>query len=258
MAYLIDETNLERQELLAEQLMERTRHFLRGVSLAEGAEILDLGCGLGETTKLLAGHFPNAKVTGIDRDTGLLEIAKKKNPPAASSVKFLHADATRLPFADHSFDLVFARYLLLHLENPMAVLEEMKRVCRPGGIVFAQEPDFCSFLCYPESWGFEKVSSWFSSLFNDALIGRKLESFFKALGLKQVSIQAEIGVETAGHHKGKRLVRLTGEAMGQALLAKGHIKAADLHDCLRELRRVEQDDNTFFLGNPDISAIGMV
>lgn len=109
-----------------------------------------------------------------------------------------------------------------------------------------------------KSWGFEKVSSWFSNLFNDALTDRKLKSFFTALGLKNVSIQAEIGVETASNHKGKRLVRLTGEAMGRALLAKGHIQADNLHDCLRELRRVTRDDNMFFSGNPDISAMDMV
>lgn len=258
MTYLIDEKNLERQQILAEQLMERTLRFLQKVSVAQEAEILDLGCGLGETTKLLASHFSQATVTGIDQDADLLHIARQKGQTATSSMTFLQADATKLPFADHTFDFVFARYLLLHMEDPLVVLKEMKRVCKPGGIVFAQEPDFCSFLCYPESWAFEKVNSWFSNLFSDALVGRKLESFFNTLALKNISIQAEIGVETSVNHKGKKLVRLTGEAMGEALLTKGLIDAEDLGECLRELLRVEHDEHTFFLGNPDISAIGIV
>lgn len=94
--------------------------------------ILDIGCGAGLLSFHLAkeGH----KVTGIDLSASSLALARKKTD--LLQAEFLEGDATKLPFAKESFDVVCAMDLLEHVESPQKVIEEASRVLKPGGIFF--------------------------------------------------------------------------------------------------------------------------
>ena len=190
MTYTIEETNLERQHLLARFLNPFTIRALENISLKKGSQILDLGCGLGDTSLMLSNFFEGTYVTGLDQDEALIEAATAANE-LHSNMKFLTGDALELPFEDNSFDFVFCRYLLHHIPGAFAVLEEMKRVCKPGGIVFAHEYDANSFLSYPESWAYPKLRELTSLLFADAQIGRKLPGYFRKLKLEKISHDAQ-------------------------------------------------------------------
>ncbi len=96
------------------------------------------------------------KVTGIDIDKDLLRIASEEFPRMVSKVlkpsrskeaiqelkayypEFVEGSATRIPYNDGSFDLVFASHIL-HWTNAPKAIEEMLRVCKPGGIVFGAQ-----------------------------------------------------------------------------------------------------------------------
>ena len=58
-----------------------------------------------------------------------------------------------LGFEDHSFDVVHAHQVLQHLSNPVAALAEMRRVCRPGGLVAARDGDYGGFFWFPDDPG---------------------------------------------------------------------------------------------------------
>ena len=143
MAYVISELNLERQKLLAKVLAPVTDRLLSVLQLPSGARGLESGCGMGETTRQLAGTLdkPN-EIVGLELNPDLVETAKKLSSGEQDDVSFEQGDASALEFADNSFDFVFARYLLMHLAEPEAVLKEMLRVCKSGGAVAVQEPDF--------------------------------------------------------------------------------------------------------------------
>lgn len=257
MGYTIDEKTIERQYLLGEHLNKLTFQALRAVSLRPGARILDIGSGIGESTRALSKCFPGSQISGVEQDERLLEAAKSRLDQDNANINFLSGDALTLPFENNRFDFVFARYLLMHLENPLLVLNEMKRVCKPGGIVCVQEPDACLLYCYPDSWGYDTLRNWVHLLFPDALIGRKLESFLNSTGLKEISIHASLPFEIAENNLLKRLYRLTGEAMKSALMDRDIISEPDYIKCIQELIRVENDANTFLLGNPSILAMGI-
>ncbi len=86
--------------------------------------ILEVGCGTGSGTAVLKAHFPQADVTGVDLSPEMVRIATAK----VSGVRFEPADASQLPFADASFDLVVQN-------NVPVYFGELARVLAPGGRV---------------------------------------------------------------------------------------------------------------------------
>jgi ubiquinone/menaquinone biosynthesis C-methylase UbiE len=104
--------------------------------------VLDNGCGNGMfLERLVQDSRPGTQLIGTDISMGMLEHAKRRLTECGSAISVTQADACRLPFADDSFDLVFARGLLHHLPDPAAGAREMARVLRPGGVVIALDPN---------------------------------------------------------------------------------------------------------------------
>jgi ubiquinone/menaquinone biosynthesis C-methylase UbiE len=138
MSYTIDERNPERQHLLNAVLDPTTREVLARLLPMPGARCLDLRCGHGNTTRCLADVLEPASCIGPEYDAALVDYAstRAENP---QSVRFQQGDATQLPFEDASFDIVFCRYLLIHMADPLKVVREMMRVVRPGGFAVAYE-----------------------------------------------------------------------------------------------------------------------
>ena len=97
--------------------------------------ILEVGVGTGINTSL----YPrNCHITGIDLSTSMLEKARGRvKREGLRNVRLLEMDAANLTFADDSFDIVYAPYLVSVVPDPVQVVKEMRRVCRPGGrIIF--------------------------------------------------------------------------------------------------------------------------
>ena len=91
--------------------------------------VLDLGTGTGTAVRAIAARWPEAEVTGVDVSEQMLAEARRLLPPElAGRVRFQHADASSLPFADGSFDLVT-------LSNMIPFFDEIARVLAPSGSV---------------------------------------------------------------------------------------------------------------------------
>lgn len=106
--------------------------------------VLDDGCGNG----LMFDHFaaPAARSSierlyGIDLSAGMLGFAKKRYDAVDRPGAMVRGDACRLPFADATFDVVYARSMLHHLPDPKAGAREIARVLKPGGKLVALDPN---------------------------------------------------------------------------------------------------------------------
>ncbi|MCA1188928.1 MULTISPECIES: methyltransferase domain-containing protein [unclassified Saccharopolyspora] len=115
--------------------------------LTPGAAVLDVGCGPGTITHDFAERVAPGHVTGVDNAA---EIVEQASAGAPANTEFQVADVYALPFADGSFDVVHAHQVLQHLTDPVAALREMRRVCRPGGIVAARDADYAAMTWYPQ------------------------------------------------------------------------------------------------------------
>jgi ubiquinone/menaquinone biosynthesis C-methylase UbiE len=94
--------------------------------------VLDVACGPGIVACALAPHV--AHVTGVDLTPAMIEQARARQEKSGlTNLAWQVGNAAALPFADASFDRVVTRYSLHHMPDPLAVVREMARVCKPGG-----------------------------------------------------------------------------------------------------------------------------
>lgn len=91
---------------------------------------LDVACGPGLLTCALAARVRHA--TGIDLTSAMLEQAREvQSERGVANVAWDQGDVTRLPYKDGEFSIVATRFTFHHFLDPLAVLKEMRRVCRP-------------------------------------------------------------------------------------------------------------------------------
>lgn len=113
------------------RLMERFHHGVLGAIKTLGPDsVLDVGCGEGRTTALIADAVPGTLV-GLDLEESVIREAAD----ATDDVQFLAASVYGLPFRSDAFDVVYATEMLEHIDRPYSALEEMTRVARSAVIV---------------------------------------------------------------------------------------------------------------------------
>jgi ubiquinone/menaquinone biosynthesis C-methylase UbiE len=155
--------------------------------LKDDLHLLDVGCGPGTVTVDLARILAGGEVVGVDASDTVLEAARSHAEAiGAGNVRFEQANAYELPFADDTFDVVYAHQLLQHLSDPVAALREMKRVTKPGGLVAVRDADYAAMAWYPESAG---LTEW-NTLYHEVThaygfepdAGRRLFSWVQQAG----------------------------------------------------------------------------
>lgn len=104
------------------------------VAPRRGDVVLDVGCGTGAAARRAAVRVgENGRVTGIDVNPGMIDVAQSLPAPAGAAVQWQVASATDLPLPDDDVDLVLCAQTLQFLQNPPGALREMRRVLRPAG-----------------------------------------------------------------------------------------------------------------------------
>jgi|GEM_PF-4494315 len=119
---------------LASRTLEREGAFVLPW-LCPGQDVLELGCGPGTITLDLAAAVLPGRVAGVELSAAAIETARRLAAGREQvNARFLVAHPGELPFADGTFDRVFSHGLLERVVRPREVLEEIRRVLRPGGV----------------------------------------------------------------------------------------------------------------------------
>jgi ubiquinone/menaquinone biosynthesis C-methylase UbiE len=167
-----------------------TEHVLAAVGLGPGMSCLDVGSGPGAAMRLMADRVgPEGRVTGIEIDAALgAEALKDLRREGGAEFEQIAADLLKLEApAGVPFDLTFCRLLLMHMRDPIAVLEKMSAWTKPGGVLVAQEFDFGAIAVEPTCPAMGEFNRVFEGVFRghgrNMRAGRQLPAQFEAAGL---------------------------------------------------------------------------
>jgi ubiquinone/menaquinone biosynthesis C-methylase UbiE len=125
---------------------EKLHHLVRLVDFDgyRGRTVLDVGCGAGVDLARFAKG--GAEVTGVDVSTSAIDLARTNFAQQGLRGRFDVANGEQLPFADNSFDLVFAHGVVQYTAHPQRLVDECRRVLKPGGEAIFQVYNRISWL----------------------------------------------------------------------------------------------------------------
>lgn len=171
----------------------RYPHLLQ---LKPGHDVLDVGAGAGHVANHLATRITTqGKVCALDLSAALLAHTRQRN----RSLLPVQGDAGALPFPAGRFDRVFARWLLLHLPDPLAAVLEMRRVTRPGGRVLVVETDWDSMCISPGDTDLvRRIVHANTDRQTNATCGRRLTALFRRAGFRNPHVHAFVDSADTG------------------------------------------------------------
>ena len=176
---------IKKLELQALETAEERIPLYLDVGVKDAELILDVGCGSGFVTRDIA-NLTKGRVIGVDGSADMIRMATNVLEDY-KNVDLCIGLAKQLPFCDNMFDIVTCNLLLMWVDKPQKVVNEMTRVTKPGGKVLASlEPDYGGKLHWPEN---PKVDPIFAGRAiekkgGDPHIGRKLRLIFVRAGLE--------------------------------------------------------------------------
>ncbi len=167
------------------------------------------------------------------------------------NMTFFEADATDTGLARASFDLVYCRFLLLHLPRPEAALREMHALLRPGGILVCEDGDLTAAGSMPIS-----ALNAFADLFGrlapirgvDYAISRRLYHMVMGAGFASPSIYIHQPAIASG--EAKRLLEMSVAEAGSAFINAGLISPKVLESVVSKMQRANDDPNVLALMPP--------
>jgi ubiquinone/menaquinone biosynthesis C-methylase UbiE len=200
---------------------ERNAAFLLP-HLKPGMRVLDVGCGGGSITLGLAHAVAPGEAVGIDSSPASIERASERvAAQGIAGVRFATGDAAKLPFEPASFDVVFAHALLQHVEDPLQVAKELRRVLRPGGVIGVADADLDGSLLAPESAPLRRSTEILRNTRRHPRIGRQLRELLHDAGCERV--QASV---VAGARGDASAAKLDGEFYARYFAAEPFIQHA--------------------------------
>ena len=169
---------------------------LKEMNLHGFEKIIDFGCGLAQFTRLMASNVRSrGKVIGIERDPNQLAEAVRQahQVDEIGLVELRQGDVSTPPLAKtewETFDLAHARFLLEHLNDPLAVVQTMVRTLRLGGRIILADDDHQLLQTWPEPPGFSTLwQAYMKSYYlngTDPRIGCRLVSLIHSAGARPV------------------------------------------------------------------------
>jgi ubiquinone/menaquinone biosynthesis C-methylase UbiE len=242
----------DRLAVLARAWLPTTSALFDRVRLAPGMRCLDLGCGGGDVTRVIAQRVgPSGSVTAIDMDEVKLELARDAAAAQGlDNIEFRNLNVYE--WAEHdTYDLVYCRNVLQHLSRPVDLLRTMWAGVRDGGVIAVEDADFEGSFCDPPNDGHafwvEAYQRVLERHGGDPLSGRKLHRRFFEAGIPDPELSVVQRVDQTG--EAKTLAYSTIDATADAIVSEGIASIEEVTAALDSLAAYAADPHTV-IGSP--------
>ena len=240
------EAAAERLRLLDRIFNPTTRELLTNVGLDTGWRVADIGCGIGLNALWMAKRVgPSGWVAGVDLSEEQMRIASANAETAGiKNVLFQQGTATQPWLPRGEFDLVYSRFLLCHLMDPVAALEEMSSLLKPGGVLVCEDFIASTIKTYPETRAYVRLSEIYPimdakrGVNSDA--GASLHRYFQSTGFRSPEIAMKQPAFLRGEEK--RFWEVTLREAMPAIVEAGVARKEDLEQICDEMRTIADDD----------------
>ena len=222
--------------------------------LAPGQRLLDVGAGPGTITADLAGRVAPGRVTALEATDQALALSRDELGRRGIDADFVVGHVHALELDDDSFDVVHAHQVLQHVADPVQALREMRRVCRPGGIVAVRDSDYAGFVWHPETPAFDRWMSLYQQTTRDnggePNAGRMLLAWAHAAGFTDVTPTAALWCfatpEDRDYWGGMWKDRILASAFATQLLDEGRATQQDLQSISEAWEAWAADPDAWF------------
>jgi SAM-dependent methyltransferase len=239
----------DRLLVLARDRRADTLALLDRAGVGSGARGVDVGCGGGEVTFDLAQLAAPEVALGVDMDEVKLGRARQAAVDRGlANVEFRAADVTAWDDPD-SFDVVYTRFLLQHLADPVDLLRRLWASVRPGGCLVVEDSDFAGWDADPPCAALRFFVDVYSATLErrggDPSSGLRLWSRFAAAGIPAPEHAVAQSSRTG---EAKSLAWSTLEATADAVVGEGIATREEVQAALDELDRFTRDPTTLIIG----------
>ncbi|MGK7922618.1 MAG: class I SAM-dependent methyltransferase [Trichodesmium sp.] len=224
---------LERLQMVEQIFDPKTRQRILTTGITDKWQCLEVGAGAGAIAKWLAKVVGDrGKVVAVDLDTRFLDNIKLSN------LEVLKSDIRHLNLENKSFDLIHARYLLIHIPDFEVALSKMLDLLKPGGWIVIEEPDFSASKAIVGDYttSFNQVNLAIEQMFADRgidyALGRKLSEIFQKYNWQKLSVENDAPHSSGGWGIAK-MMKLSTIQLAQKYIATGKATQSDIENyCL--------------------------
>lgn len=254
----------DRLRVLGNALAPTTRTLLKEIAhVCPGWTGLDLGCGGGDVTRLLAQMVGAAgRIVGVDLDDEKLDIARRETHEQNIHNVEYRLGAIQDLDESSTYDIVYARFLLTHLTDPLAAIMKMLSAAKPGGVIVVEDVDYEGHFCYPPIDAVNLQVEWYiktaQSRGVDPCIGRRLPSLFAAAGLKDIRINVLNPADAAAESDIKLMQPLTMSAIADSVVQLGLATREHVEDVEKQLWAHAHDSTTLMSMPRIVQVVGVV
>ncbi len=264
-AYRLGRLNTETERLIlqAQLFQPFTRQVFQEAGIVPGMKVLDVGSGAGDVALLLAELVgPQGQVVGVDTNPLILETARRRAREAGlTNVVFLSGDIASLKLAQ-DFDAVVGRWILMHLNEPAAVLRTLKDYVRLGGLVVFQETYFgTDLVSYPPSPTLQQMQEWLKPILGQqppfrSEMGLKMYSLFQEVGLPAPQMRVDTLIGGGEEWPGYELIAETVRRLLPAIVKMGllNLQEAQIDSLADRLRAEAVRNNSLIMLSPVVGA----
>jgi SAM-dependent methyltransferase len=211
---------------------------------------------VGAQTEILLQRFPHLRIQGVDASSEQIKAARArlKKSIQEKRANFDVGDALHLKYKDDSFDGAFVCWFLEHVQEPVGILQEIRRVLKPGSLIYCNE--VLNATLYLNPYSPATLQYWFAfndhqwTIRGDPFVGGKLANYLLAAGYQNIETEAKVAFyDNRSPKRRAQFIAYWSELLvsgAPGLLKAGRVTPALVKEMQAELARLQDDPDAVF------------